>query len=496
MSTATLLAEKSAARETARSQQIAVLAEQRDPSRPLEGDLAHAFEEKDRHIAQFDVEIEALRKTMEHEASQRSAEFDGGEGRGASNAQPKATLGELMKSVDQHSRAQIVLGGIGAASAYQGNTRVNKGVWNSARFALNDDPDPELSDVMPPMTAMMRGERGVEMFQLDTTVAGITNTFPTTVWPLVTELFESTALLRVGRVITTPDENEISFPVRKKLAVLHNNDTDSYDGVTGMDDANTNANAFLEALAVGNGFAYVGEGTEIPVAKQTFDYVVLRGPKAGWITPITHEFTRRVSAFDVEMQLTADAMEMIDISVGTLLMNGQGGGTSHTTPQGLRTEVIKSANSDRQITGGQDDHEPTYEEMVKIEHAIVSGYAKSPSAAWLANWRTCGAIRRIVDNDGRPIYDTDPQGMFPARIGGKPVIPDESLPNVGDNVKGSIIFGDFSRYVTRIVEGIRLDYSFDVGFTSDRVFWRFLLNFDGRVAIPSAFSCFNSKDTA
>ena len=493
-----LFAVKTKARETARGEQVAVLAEQpkEDWGKPLEGDVAHAFEEKETHIATLDKEIEALRKQIEIENAKDAAQFAGAEGRGDKDQRQRASLGELMKRVDLHSKAQIVLGGIQARPTFHGRSRVNRGGWGPTKFALDDSAEPQFSPEMPPMTAMFRTPDGKhEMFNLNTEIAGIADTFPTTIYPLVTELFESTALMRVGRVITTSDENELSFPVRKKLAVLEDQDVSDFDNLEGTDDDPVNANAILEALETGNGFVYVGEGKEIPTARQTFRYVRLRGPKAGWITPITHEFTRRVSAFDVESQLMTDAMEMIDFALGFLFMRGTGGDTDHSMPEGLRTRVIHADNDSRRVTGSANNHEPTYAELVEVEHAIKSGYAKSMSSAWLANWKTCGAIRRVRDDEGRPIYDTDPTGMFVGRIGNRAVLPDESLPDLGDNVKGAILFGDFSRYCIRMIEGLRVDYSFDAGFRTDEVLWRFLLNFDGRIAIEEAFSAFDCKNT-
>ena len=498
-SAATLLKEKAVGATRLRKEATDLFDLQPDPTLPLEGDAAVSFAEKDKALEQNLREQEMLRKQMEAEKAEKQIEFDGPEGRGDTKLREMA-LGDIMKSVGPHDHAQIVLPHFGAVPTRAGGAVFNQAMPMPTQFAMDGSGEPKRSAVMPATSAMLikRGpgqEEKREIFNLATTVAGVSASFPTTVLPLMTEMFNAVAMMRVSQVISTPDENKMSFSVRQKLPSLTGNDVSTFTGVGGADDVNTNANAIIQAVLAGNGAAYVGEGAPIPEAIQTFRPVNLESRKLGWITPVTHELMRRVSGWTVESQLMMDAAELMDQVVGHLLMLGTGTATDHSTPQGLRIELVKSANDDRRETGVRADHTPTYPEMNAIQHSIVKSYAMSSSAAWLANWKSCGAIRVIRDDEGRPIYDTDPSGSFVGRVGGRPIIPDDSLPDLGDAVKAAIIFGDFSKYLIRIVEGLRIDYSFDDGFRTDTVSWRFLLDFDGRIAIPDAFAAFDCKDT-
>ena len=474
------------------------------PGELLEGSARDSYEEKVEASTHLLQQRETLRRALELDKAQRKQEAEFADTpRGETGAPDAVSLGDLMKSFGRHDKGYIDLGTPGVRKEKVGSTIVNRGVVGgdldlSAETLAKDGID--LADVktregrggtrvLLHQLPYGSGKTGIrtEEFNLDTSTANVNGSFPVGVAPLMTQMFEQTALGRLATVVPTDDLNDLTFSVRKKLAALTGNDVSEFDGVGGTDAANTNANATVEAMLAGNGVTAVGEGKAIPTAEETFTKVTLKTAKWGYITPVTWELMNRVSGWSVESLVVDDMRELMGLTVGFLTMRGAGGGTTHTQPQGLHTEIVKSANDTRSVTSGNAAAGLKWDEMVDAQHKPVSTYSLSPSSAWIAAWATCGAIRKIKA-DGYPLFDPDPTGEFPGYALGRPIVPDDSMPAIADGAKGVILYGDASKYVLRTAGGVRLDYSFEDGFRTDTSTWRVLFSFDGRLAIPEAFS--------
>lgn len=85
---------------------------------------------------------------------------------------------------------------------------------------------------------------------------------------------------------------------------------------------------------------------------------------------------------------------------------------------------------------------PTYGKMVDLLHSLKTAYFNN--ATWIMNLGTLGAVRQVVDGDGRLVWQPDMTGTSPGTILGRPykLIPD--MPAIS-SASNSIAVGDFKR---------------------------------------------------
>ena len=109
-----------------------------------------------------------------------------------------------------------------------------------------------------------------------------------------------------------------------------------------------------------------------------------------------------------------------------------------------------------------------YDDLIFLEHSVDPAYRASPGVAYIMNDTTLGAIRRIKDTQGRPIfvpgYEQGNPGGAPDRLLGRPIVIDQFVPSMAASVK-SIGFGDLSKYVIRDVMDLTLFRMTDSAFT-------------------------------
>ena len=95
----------------------------------------------------------------------------------------------------------------------------------------------------------------------------------------------------------------------------------------------------------------------------------------------------------------------------------------------------------------------TYEGLVDLYTALKPGYLNN--ARWAMNRFTIGKIRKMVDGQGRPLWEPG-LGAEPSNILGYPYFRAEDMPNVASGTL-SVAFGDFQRgYMILDRQGIRI----------------------------------------
>ncbi len=101
----------------------------------------------------------------------------------------------------------------------------------------------------------------------------------------------------------------------------------------------------------------------------------------------------------------------------------------------------------------------TYEDLVDLEHSVDPIYRAGPSVGFMLHDSTLKELRKLKDNNGRPIfvpgYEEGNPGGAPDRLLNRPIYISQEMPAMGANAK-SILFGDFSRYLIREVMDLTL----------------------------------------
>jgi HK97 family phage major capsid protein len=119
----------------------------------------------------------------------------------------------------------------------------------------------------------------------------------------------------------------------------------------------------------------------------------------------------------------------------------------------------------------------TWAELVDLQHSVDAAY-RGPNAAWTFNDLVLAYIRKLTDSQGLPIWQPSLQVGAPDTILGKPVNTDPNVAAVALSAK-SVVFGDFSQYFVRTVQGIRFERSDDFAFQNDLVTFRCIFRADG-----------------
>lgn len=115
-----------------------------------------------------------------------------------------------------------------------------------------------------------------------------------------------------------------------------------------------------------------------------------------------------------------------------------GAGTS--TPQGVTIGGAKGADAAVNAI--------TYDNLVDLLHSVDEAYRKN--GVFMLNDSTLKAIKKLRDDEGALIFQPSLRDGEPSTILGKRFIVNNDMPEIGASAK-SIVFGDFSKYLARIV---------------------------------------------
>lgn len=126
-------------------------------------------------------------------------------------------------------------------------------------------------------------------------------------------------------------------------------------------------------------------------------------------------------------------------------------GTGSSQPQGVQ---YASTTGRTAATGSTTTC--TADDLVRLFHSVDSAYRNSNSR-WMFNDATALILRLIKDGDGQYLWKTGDlaTGNAPDRLLGQGVVINSAMPDMSANLK-PIIFGDFSNYYVRNVQGIQV----------------------------------------
>lgn len=156
------------------------------------------------------------------------------------------------------------------------------------------------------------------------------------------------------------------------------------------------------------------------------------------------------SMFDMELYI----QNLLAMRLGRITAKHFTTGTGTGQPLGIVTAASSGAIG---ATGASTTI--TYEKLVDLEHSVDPLYRARPGACFAMNDNTLRAIRQIKDGVGRPIfvpgYEAGNPGGAPDRILNRPICIVQEMADMAANAK-SILFGDLSSYIRRIVMDLTL----------------------------------------
>lgn len=187
--------------------------------------------------------------------------------------------------------------------------------------------------------------------------------------------------------------------------------------------------------------AWTAENAAFTASDDTLAENTLGAYKAGRLTKVSWELLQD-SAFDLEAHLRRSIAGSIGVLQNTAYTAGDGSGKP--------TGVAGAASAGVTAAGAA---AITTDELVDLFHSLSPPYRRG--ASWMFNDSTIKLIRKLKDADNQYIWQPGLQAGVPDSIFQRPVY---ANPDMAAATTGliSVLFGDFSYYVIRDVDGVQL----------------------------------------
>lgn len=225
--------------------------------------------------------------------------------------------------------------------------------------------------------------------------------------------------------------------------------------------------------------AIVAEAGTIPDSDPTLSSVALGAYKYGFKVQVSTEMVQD-SGVDLPGYLAREAGQAIGLGLGNHLINGTGSGQ----PRGVLLDATAGATGPTGTAtsfGAQGTAGQGTDLLYDLFGSLAEPYVVQPGTGWVLRNATLTAIRKLKTGTAGEIVGGEFVGPGPAGASGemigKPAFVDPYVPAMAANAK-SVLFGDWSRYFVRMVNGIRFERSDEFAFDQDLVTFRALLRAD------------------
>lgn len=216
--------------------------------------------------------------------------------------------------------------------------------------------------------------------------------------------------------------------------------------------------------------ALVAEAGTIPQGDPTFGQAFLDAYKYGDLIQISHELVND-TGFDLEGYVARQAGRAVGNAFGAHLMTG----TGTNQPQGLIPAVTVGKTGATTVGGAF-----TVDDLIDLKYSVIAPYRNGPRVGWMLRDASVGALRKLKTAQGVYLWEPGLQVGEPSRFDGDPIYTEINVPAIATSAK-SVLYGDFSAYMVRLVEGLRFESSVDFAFNTDLITYRCLLRGDGEL---------------
>lgn len=219
------------------------------------------------------------------------------------------------------------------------------------------------------------------------------------------------------------------------------------------------------------------EGAAIDESDPTLSAVELGAHKYGVIVQASREVIEDSGA-DLQAYLARMTGQALGLAIGNHLINGTGTGqprgvladatTGVTAPAGVLTSLGS------QGTAGQGT-----DLLNNLYASVAEPYTRSRAAAFLLRGGSLATVRNLKASTGELVGNAYLAGA-PA-----PFLADPFVPAMAASAK-SVIFGDWSRYFVRVVNGVRFERSDEFAFANDLVSFKATIRLDAALVDVNA----------
>lgn len=230
----------------------------------------------------------------------------------------------------------------------------------------------------------------------------------------------------------------------------------------------------------------IAEGNTITESDPTLGVVALGAHKYAILVTVNRELLEDSGA-DLQAYLARETGTAIGLGMGNHFINGTGTGQ----PRGVLADAtagVTGPTGTATSLGSQSTAGQGTDLLNNLFASVAEPYTRQPSAGFLTRNATLAAIRNLKSSTGDLVGS---QYLVSAPA---PFYPDAYVPAMAADAK-SILFGDWSRYFVRMVNGIRFERSDDFKFDTDQVTFRAILRADGALIDTSAIKYFANSAT-
>jgi HK97 family phage major capsid protein len=194
------------------------------------------------------------------------------------------------------------------------------------------------------------------------------------------------------------------------------------------------------------------------------------------------------TAFDLEAYMAEILAERLGRTINAGLTTGDGS----NKPNGLETALTAASR----WVNGSDDATISFPDLIDVKHAVDRSYRTGPNVGYMFNDTTLAALKKlsIGSSDARSLWQPSYREGEPDTIDGTRYWVNNDMDDIGSG-KYPVFFGDFSKYIYRIVNGTTL-IRFDERFM-EKLHFGYLayMRVDGECIQPAAFSMLRNITT-
>lgn len=223
--------------------------------------------------------------------------------------------------------------------------------------------------------------------------------------------------------------------------------------------------------------AQTAAGSAISASEPTYSSITLNAWKYGFLIQAANELVTDAS-FDLSAHLAKQAGNAIGYAVNSALTTG----TGTVQPLGIATAAGTGVTGGTGVSGGF-----TADNLIDLAYSVNGSVRRLPSAGFMANGQTIGAMRKLKDTAGNYLYQV---GVgYPDTFAGFRVVENPHVAAIATGAK-SVLFGDLESYKVRLAGGIQVASSQDYAFNTDLTTWRFTIRLDGNLTHQAHVSAF------
>jgi HK97 family phage major capsid protein len=303
-------------------------------------------------------------------------------------------------------------------------------------LTAGDDED-AADDENEQIRRLVRGEARQATFESrSNTKSNVYGATPTSVYGQIIEhLVQSNPVRGVATVVTTQTGENITVPT---------------------------TSAFSTA-------SIVGEGSQASASDPTFVNVRTLG---AYKYLVLCQLSREL-ATDAGVDVGSFLARQAGTAIGVATRGDMTTGNGSSKPYGIVTNSTAGVTGSASVTGAFNG-----DNLIDLAYSVTAPYRAIPGAGFMMNSTSMGKARKLTaSGSGEYLFTPGLQGGADTILG-YPVYINESVASPAVSAK-SVLFGDFSRYFIREVNGITVETSSDFAFDYDVVTFKVILRTDG-----------------